>query len=76
MEIVAIFDLSTIDLLGEPLLTSTPERFLGLWNVNSKQLINIPRAQICSTALVVRDLPTKSMVLSSKIATISIKNLH
>ena len=27
MEIVAIFELSTIDLLGEPLLTSTPEQF-------------------------------------------------
>ena len=44
MEIVAIFELSTIDLLGEPLLTSTPERFMGLWNVDQKQLINIPRA--------------------------------
>ena len=36
MEIVAIFELSTIDLLGEPLLTSVVERFLGLWNVNQK----------------------------------------
>ena len=44
MEIVAIFELSTIDLVGEPLLTSTPERFLGLWNVDQKQLINILRA--------------------------------
>ena len=44
MEIVVIFELSTIDLLGEPLLTSTPERILGLWNVDQKQLINIPRA--------------------------------
>ena len=44
MEIVAIFELSTINLLGEPLLTSTLEWFLGLWNVDQKQLINIPRA--------------------------------
>ena len=34
MEIIAIFELSTIDLLGETLLTSAVERFLGLWNVN------------------------------------------
>ena len=34
MEIVVIFELSIIDLLGEPLLTSTPEQFLGLWNVD------------------------------------------
>ena len=43
MEIM-IFELSTVGLLGEPLLTSTPERFLGLWNVDQKQLINIPIA--------------------------------
>ena len=36
MEIVVIFELSTIDLLGEPLLTSVVERFLGPWNVNQK----------------------------------------
>ena len=34
MEIVAIFELSAINLLGEPLLTSAVERFLGLRNVN------------------------------------------
>ena len=44
MEIIAIFELSTIDLLGEPLLTSAVEWFLGLWNVNEKPLINIPKA--------------------------------
>ena len=44
MEIVAIFELSAIDLLGEPLLTGVVERFLGLWNVNQKPLINIPKA--------------------------------
>ena len=44
MEIVAIFKLSTIDLLQEPLLTSVVEQFLGIWNVNQKPLINIPKA--------------------------------
>ena len=44
MEIVVTFEFSTIDLLGEPLLTSTPEWFLGLCNVDQKQLINIPKA--------------------------------
>ena len=44
MEIIAIFDFSTIDLLREPLLTSAVEWFLGLWNVNEKPLINIPKA--------------------------------
>ena len=39
-----IFELSNIDLLGQPLLSSTPERFLGLWTVDQKQLINIPKA--------------------------------
>ena len=29
-----IFELSVIDLVGEPLLVSTVEQFLGLWNVN------------------------------------------
>ena len=29
-----IFELSAIDLVGEPLLVSTVEEFLGLWNVN------------------------------------------
>ena len=38
MEIIAIFELSTIDLLGKPLLTSIVERFLGLWNVNQKPI--------------------------------------
>ena len=31
---IAIFELSAIDLMGEPLLVSTVEQFLGLWNVN------------------------------------------
>ena len=30
----AIFELSAIDLVGKPLLVSTVEQFLGLWNVN------------------------------------------
>ena len=29
-----IFELSAIDLVGEPLLVSTVEQFLGPWNVN------------------------------------------
>ena len=29
-----IFEVSTIDLVGEPLLVSTIEQFLGPWNVN------------------------------------------
>ena len=29
-----IFELSAIDLVGEPLLVSTIGQFLGLWNVN------------------------------------------
>lgn len=39
--IVLVFKLSTINLLGKPLLTSTytPERLLGIWNVNQQQLI-------------------------------------
>ena len=58
METVVIFELSTITLLGKPLLTSTPERILGLWNVDQKQLINIPRAYIHSTTLVNIQGPT------------------
>ena len=33
-DVVAMFELSTIDLLGEPLSISIPKQFLGLWNVN------------------------------------------
>ena len=29
-----IFELSAIDLVGEPLFISTVEQFLGPWNVN------------------------------------------
>ena len=29
-----IFELSAIDLVGEPLFVSTVEQFLGPWNVN------------------------------------------
>ena len=29
-----IFELSAIDLVGEPLLVSTVEQFLGPWNAN------------------------------------------
>ena len=36
MEIIELFELGTIDLLGEPLLTCAVEQFLGLWNVNQK----------------------------------------
>ena len=33
-DIIVVFELSAIDLVGEPLLVSTVEQFLGLWNVN------------------------------------------
>ncbi len=33
-DIIAIFELSAIDLLGEPLSTNASEQFLGRWNVN------------------------------------------
>ena len=38
-----IFELSAIDLVGEPLFVSTVEQFLGPWNVNQKRLIDIPK---------------------------------
>jgi hypothetical protein len=34
-DIIVIFELSAIDLLGEPLSTNAPEQFLGLWNVKN-----------------------------------------
>ena len=41
MKITAIFELSTIDLQGEPLLSSASERPLAVGNYD---LINIPEA--------------------------------
>ena len=59
MNIIVIFELSTIDLEGGAPLSSAPEQFLGLWNVNLKHLINIPRTKIRLMALVNRGSTTK-----------------
>ena len=67
-----IFELSAIDLVGEPLLVSTVEQFLGLWNVG----LTFQGPKNCSTVLTKRGSPTKSIALSSKITTMFSKNLH
>ena len=49
-----IFELSTIDLLGEPLSANVLKASLSVWSMVVLQLINIPSIQSSSRTLVER----------------------
>ena len=58
MEIVELFELGTIDLLGKPLLTCAVERFLGLWNVRRDKINSVYRHKVfdfvCERAVIIQ----------------------
>ena len=65
------FELSTTDLVES--ISKALEQVLQIGMLINKQLMNI---QINSRALEIEDLPTKSVVLSSKITKRMSENLH